>query len=153
MITIEQAAELHESIEKNAPAPLDGLHQTIHMSKGWAVNQAARSITFKSLIAKDSVPDDMQSTFLQGFGCVEINITASWGGCKTETEITVHILDRLAGGMAKKTWETNGVFGATKITENEVIPLLRSLLGQESLESIQRRENEEKERVKEEWIF
>lgn len=115
--------------------------------KGCASNQERHSITFTSRVAPADITDpDKRRFFLQGFGCVEVNITAKWGGCHHDgsarqvTEVTVHVLDRLSGGMAQRTWETNAAWGATQLADNDVLPLLRTLLGQESIESIRARE-------------
>lgn len=145
MHTIEQAAELHAAIAQNAPHP-GGLRQTIITAQGWASNQEAHSLTFTSRVAPGDVTGDAQSTFTQGFGCIEINITARWGGChhdgspRTGTEVDISVFDRLSGGMAQRTWHTNSAWGAEALSADEVIPLLRSLLGLESLESIKARE-------------
>lgn len=147
MKTIEQAAAMHREISRNAPHP-GGLSQSISTLSGWASNQEDQSMTFTSRVASGDVSDpEKRHAFMQGFGCIEVNITAKWGGChhdgspRTETEVTVHVLDRLSGGMAQRTWETNGAWHATKITDEEIIPLLRSLLGQESLDEIRARED------------
>ena len=160
MKNIEQAAELHSAISRNAPHP-GGLYQTITPAQGWASNQEAQSLTFTSRVAPADVPTEERSTLYQGFGCIEVNITAKWGGChhdgtpRTETEVTVHVLDRLAGGMAQRTWETNGSWSATVIADDEVLPLLRSLLGQESMASIEARQAAEAEKQAQEqkaWL-
>lgn len=131
--TIEQAAEFHALIASHAPHP-GGLLQHITSSQGWASNQETHSVTFTTRIAPDDVPTERRNAFHQGFFCIEINITAKWGGCRhsgerrTETEVTVHVLDRLAGGMAQGRWETSGAWGAAPISDDEVLPLLRNLL-------------------------
>ena len=135
MKSIEQAVELHRQIFQIAPDQR-GLYQTIHTAKGAGGNQEAMSITFTSRVAKCGFSDDdpRQSSFFQGFYCVEINICAKWGGNhydgtpRTETEVTVHVLDRLSGGMASKTWETNGAWRAEVLADDQVLPLLRKLL-------------------------
>jgi hypothetical protein len=152
MHTIEQAAELHAAIAQNAPHP-GGLRQTIITAQGWASNQEAHSLTFTSRVAPGDVTGDARSTFTQGFGCVEINITARWGGChhdgstRTGTEVSIYVLDRLAGGMAQRTWHTNGAWGADALCAEDTIPLLRSLLGLEPLESIKAREAAERQQA------
>lgn len=141
MKTIEHAAELHQAIQANAPHP-GGLSQTLAIARGWASNQEQHSMTFTSRVAPADVVGDARGAFLQGFGCVEVNITAKWGGChhdgapRTETEISIHVLDRLAGGMALRTWHTRGVWQATSLADEDVLPLIRRLLGQEPIEAI-----------------
>lgn len=158
MQTIEQAAELHQAISENAPYP-GGLSQRVTTAIGWATNQAGHSITFISRVAPTDVTGDAMESFLQGFCCVEINITAKWGGRhhdgtpRTGTDVSIHVLDRLAG-PAQRTWDTHGVWGATPITPADVIPLLRSLLGQETLESIRlRKESEDAENANQNLAF
>lgn len=143
--TIEAAAELHLQISQNAPHP-GGLWQSITSLQGWATNQEAQSITFKSRIAPSEVTDPLlRRAFMQGFDCVEVNIVARWGGHhhsgapRTGTDFYVHVLDRLAGGMAQKTWFSGESRTSSLITFEEVIPLVRQLLGQESLEVLQAR--------------
>lgn len=144
MKTIEQAAALHLEINRNAPHP-GGLYQCITTNAGMASNQEAQSLTFTSRVAPADVQGDDRNSLYQGFGCVEVAITAKWGGCnhdgtpRTETEITVHMLDRLAGGMAQRTWHTNGAWSSVVISDEEVLPLLRTLLGQESMAEIEAR--------------
>jgi hypothetical protein len=152
MQTIEQVAALHREIGRNAPHP-GGLFQHVAVLSGWASNMEDQSLVFTSRIAPGEVADpDERNSLLQGFGCVEVNLTAKWGGyhhegaLRTKTEITVHVLDRLAGGMARQTWHTYAIFGSTAITVDELLPLLRKLLGQEPLETLLARKSAEIER-------
>lgn len=142
MKTIEEAAKMHRDIMNNAPHP-GGCLQYITTLSGWASNQEDMSMTFTSRVAPGDVVDpDKRESLRQGFGCVEVNIRACWGGNhhdgtpRTATEITVHVLDRLSGGMAQKTWHTTGSTCSTVIADHEVLPLLRQLLGQEPMEAI-----------------
>lgn len=133
MKSIEEAVELHHAIRSNAPHP-SGLYQIITASQGWAKNQEAERLDFRSRIALNELDAEAQRLLLQGFGCVEVNIRALWGGCfqdgtpRTGTEVSIQILDRLAGSMARRTWESNGAGGSVKIADTEVLPLLRKLL-------------------------
>lgn len=148
MQTIEQAAELHAGIERNAPHP-GAIYQSISSAQGWASNQEAQSLTFTSRVAPADVTGEARRLLNQGFGCVEISITARWGGCNHDgtpregTEVDVHVLDRLGGGMAQRTWHTRGGYGATVLADADVIPLMRSLLGMETLEAVKARQDAE----------
>ena len=136
MDTIEQAAELHAALDRVAPHP-GAIIQTITTAQGWASNQERHSLTFTSRIAPADVTDpEARHLFRQGFGCVEVAIRARWGGChhdgtpRTSTEIDVRVIDRLSGGMATRTWDTTGAWGAERIAHNDVVKLVQSLLAQ-----------------------
>lgn len=150
MQTIEQAAELHAAIAQNAPHP-GAIIQRITPGQGTASNQEAHSLSFVSCVAPHDVQGEARRSLAQGFGCVEVVITAKWGGCNHDgsprmgTEVDVHVLDRLAGGMAQRTWHTRGVYSATALADADVLPLLRSLLGMESLDVVQARQKIEQE--------
>ena len=135
MKTIEQAVAFHHSLQSVAPSML-GYVTSITSMTGYASNQEDFSLTLKTYIAREAMnhDDPRLRAFMQGFHCVEISITAKMGGNhhdgspRTETEIDIHVLDRLAGGMATKTWHTRGVWNAEVIADDEVIPLLKTLL-------------------------
>ena len=136
MKTLEEIADLHHQIARIAPHP-DALIQSVTTLQGTARNQERTSLNFTSRIAKENIArdDPRWSGFCQGFHCVEVNLRAIWGGhhhdgtVRTETEIRVHVLDRLDGGMATRTWETRGSWLSEVLADDDVLPLLRRLLG------------------------
>lgn len=148
MHTIEQAAELHAAIDHNAPHP-GGIVQSISPLRTWASNQAAHGLVFTSRIAPRDMVGEEREAFLQGHGCVEVKITARWGGChhdgtpRTRTDVDIHVIDRLAGGMAVQTWHTAGLACAEPIAPDAVIDLVRALLGMEPLAAVQARKDAE----------
>jgi hypothetical protein len=135
MDTNEQAVELHQALARLAPHP-GGLHQCITTSAGYALNQEAASITLSTKLAKGDIPldDPRRQAFLQGFYCVQIDIEARWGGhhhdgtARTSTEVSIHVLDRLSGGIARATWHTRGGWRAEVLADDDLLPLLRRLL-------------------------
>ena len=135
MDTIEQAVELHQALARLAPHP-GGLRQCITTSAGYALNQEAASITLSTKLAKGEIPldDPRRQAFLQGFYCVQIDIEARWGGhhhdgtARTSTEVSIHVLDRLSGGIARATWHTRGGWRAEVLADGDLFPLLRRLL-------------------------
>lgn len=116
MKTIEQAIELHQALDRLAPHP-GAVRQGITSGTGLATNAERHNLTLQTLLAKGDIPpeDPRWNTFRQGFHCVEVDIRACWGGNhhdgtpRTETEFSIHVLDRLHGGMAQQTWHTSGV--------------------------------------------
>lgn len=139
--TIEDALELHSSLRNLAPHP--GAIKQLISDHGFgcgAANQPAHQLDMQTRIAKSDIPpdDSRYSAFLQGFYCVQINISARWGGKhhdmtpRVGTEIDVHILDRLAGvGMAEKSWHTaSTLYGSDLIAISEIESLIVNLLKQ-----------------------
>lgn len=160
MNTIEQAAELHAAIDRNAPHP-GAVEQFITPLTTWAGNQAAHGLVFTSRIAPRDMVGEEREAFLQGRGCVEVRITARWGGRhhdgapRTGTDVDIHVLDRLAGGMAQRSWHTAGLACAEPIAPDAVIDLVRSLLGMESRAAVQARKDAEQQQAaaeKAEWL-
>ncbi len=136
MKTIEEAILLHEQLRDLACHP--GAHKDhIYTMHGHATNQENVSLNFQTRIAVRDIPpsDPKYNAFCQGFHCVEINIAARIGGCHHDgsiregTEIIWQILDRLHGGMAKKTWSNNGCWNSDVIESEKIIPLVKELIG------------------------
>jgi len=136
MQTIEQITLMHELLLTLACHP-GACRQRIYTLNGWATNQESVSLNFQTNIALRDIPstDPQFNAFSQGFHCVEINLAAKIGGChhdgnvRESTEITWHILDRLNGGMAQKTWSNNGCWNSDKIGSEEIVALIKKLIG------------------------
>lgn len=134
--TIEQAAELHEALTRDM-YPLC-YSQRINPGTFHAVNQPSNALVFSTRISPWPITrflKERRRTFDQGIGCIEITITARWGGAhhdgtpRNSTEVDVQISDRTRGGSTDNfKW-----YGTTPNALNEpvafgdVLDLVRSL--------------------------
>lgn len=137
--TIEQAAELHEAL-------IRGMYpmcytQRINPGTYHANNQPSHGLIFSTRISPWPITHllkDRRRHFEAGFGCIEVTITARWGGAqhdstpRTGTEVDVQISDKTHGGSSENfKW-----YGTSKnvlneiVTFDRVVDIVRSLISE-----------------------
>ncbi len=125
-MTIEELFLLHTKLEQ-AGHCYGAVRQNITWHT-FGCSGGEKLLEFRTKIAAQDMPPDHEKyqSFMQGFYCLDIHLTATVAECK-QTKIKFQILDRLESvGMAKQSWTESGALLSKKIEASEILPLVET---------------------------